>query len=353
MLRLWFKELISILCSLNIPSISNQSAEKTFTDEIYTKAGSGYRVYKNGLLLLAIDDNTAVQLKQSIRRLLALELVQKTELKNKNISKNDQADLSRKSKEERSRIPFLLHSTYRYLAHLTADGPRWIDLGIPTVGSSSSFTSRVMEYMGDEELLLRKISPQVILRHTKLENEGELKISNIFEMYLKTPGLPLLLNYETLFGGIRTGVSNGLFGLRSDIGVILGKPVFDVHGDMDILGKTKAESLLPKDETKEKSGDDKKKDDDTGKRKPEEKGERESDTKLTKSLVISAKIPWEKLSSVIGGVLAPLKEKDGNIQLKLEIKAITETGFDRTTLDSRVKETLRQIDADIEIWQED
>ena len=153
---------------------------KTFTDEIYTKAGSGYRVYKNGLLLLAIDDNTAVQLKQSIRRLLALELVQKTELKNKNISKNDQADLSRKSKEERSRIPFLLHSTYRYLAHLTADGPRWIDLGIPTVGSSSSFTSRVMEYMSDEELLLRKISPQVILRHTKLENEGELKISNIF-----------------------------------------------------------------------------------------------------------------------------------------------------------------------------
>jgi len=39
--------------------------------------------------------------------------------------------------------------------------------------------------------------------------------------------------------------------------------------------------------------------------------------------------------------------------MKLEIKAITETGFDRTTLDTRVKETLRQIDADIEIWQED
>jgi len=329
------------------PKLSHPSgAEKTFTDEIYTKAGSGYRVYKNGLLLLAIDDNTAVQLKQSIRRLLALELVQKTELKNKNISKNDQADLSRKSKEERSRIPFLLHSTYRYLAHLTADGPRWIDLGIPTVGSSSSFTSRVMEYMGDEELLLRKISPQVILRHTKLENDGELKISNIFEMYLKTPGLPLLLNYETLFGGIRTGVSNGLFGLQSDIGVILGKPVFDVHGDMDILGKTKAESLLPKDETEDKPEKEKKKDET-----PEE-GE-EPETKLTKSLVISAKIPWEKLSSIIGGVLAPLKEKDGNIQLKLEIKAITETGFDRTTLDTRVKETLRQIDADIEIWQED
>jgi len=336
------------------PKLSHpSSAEKTFTDKIYTNAGSGYRVYKNGLLLLAIDDNTAVQLKQSIRRLLALELVQKTELKNKNISKNDQADLSRKSKEERSRIPFLLHSTYRYLAHLTSDSPRWIDLGIPTVGSNSSFTSRVMEYMIDEELLLRKISPQVILRHTKLEDDGELKISSIFEMYLKTPGLPLLLNYETLFGGVRTGVSNGLFGLQSEIGIILGKSVFDVHGDMDILGKAKAESLLPKDETEDKHEEEKKKDDGTGKGKPEEKDGKESETKLTKSLVVSAKIPWEKLSSVISGVLAPLKEKDGSIQLKLEIKALTETGFDRTTLDSRVKETLRQIDADIEIWQED
>jgi hypothetical protein len=122
---------------------------------------------------------------------------------------------------------------------------------------------------------------------------------------------------------------------------------------MEILGKTKAESLLPKDETEDKLGKEKKKDDDTGKGKPEEKDGKKSETKLTKSLVISAKIPWEKLSSVIGGVLAPLKEKDGNIQLKLEIKAITETGFDRTTLDNRVKETLRQIDADIEIWQED
>ena len=104
--------------------------------------------------------------------------------------------------------------------------------------------------------------------------------------------------------------------------------------------------MLPKDETEDKPEKEKKKDE-----APVE-GE-EPETKLTKSLVISAKIPWEKLSSVIGGVLAPLKEKDGNIQLKLEIKAITETGFDRTTLDNRVKETLRQIDADIEIWQED
>jgi hypothetical protein len=330
------------------------SMEEVFTDGIYTKAGSGYRVYKNGLVLLAIDDNTAVHLKQSIRRLLALELVQKTEINKHNIAKSDQVELSKKSKDERSKVPFLMHSTYRYLAHLTTEGPRWIDLGIPTVGSSSTFTSRAFEYMVDEELLLKKISPQVILRHTKLDDDGELKINNVFEMYLKTPGLPLLFNWESLYGGIRTGVSQGLFGLRLDNHVAFRESVFDIHGEMDILGKSKAESERPtkeegtKPEAPKPGGEVK----DSGSDETQEEKKPEP-VRLTKSLVISSKVPWEKLSAIIGGVLAPLKEKDASIQLKLDIKAITETGFDRTTLDSRVKETLRQIGAEIEIWQED
>jgi len=338
------------------PTMAHPSSqEEGFTQEIYTKAGSGYRVYKNGLFLLAIDDNTAVQLKQSIRRLLALELVQKTELKKHNISKSDQAELYKKSKDERSKIPFLMHTAYRYLAHLTTEGPRWIDLGIPTVGSSSTFTSRTFEYMVDEEILLKKISPQVIIRHTKLDDDGELKINNIYEMYLKTPGLPLLLNWETIYGGIRTGVSQGLFGLRMDNRIAIRETIFDIHGEMEIIGKTKTESLLPKENSKEYSLPNqlKKSEGISSESADKTKEKEKTETKLIKSLVISTKIPWEKLSSVIGGVLAPLKERDGTIQLKLEVKAITETGFDRTTLDSRVKETLQQIGAEIEIWQED
>lgn len=330
------------------------SNEESFIDEIYKRAGAGYRVYKNGLLLLAIDDGIAVNLKQNIRKLLALELVHKDESKKQTITKNDWTELSRKSKEVKSQLPFLLHSAYRHLIRLSGNGPHIIPLGTPTVGDKQSFTSRVMERLADEEFLLKQISPQVILRHTQLEDDGELKISNIYEMYLKTPGLPLLTNYETLYGGVRTGVSKGLFGLRSDTGVVIRQSIFDVHGEMDLLGKSKAESLIPA-EGKVEPGETQKPSSikDSGKDKTE-KDDKEPDTvKQTKSLVILTKIPWEKLSSVIGGVLAPLKEKDANIQLKLDIRAITETGFDRTTLDSRVKETLRQIGADIETWQED
>ena len=342
---------IVVLSSNEAYSSSN---EKTFTDLIYQKAGSGYRVYKNGVLLLSLDENTSSNLKNNIRRLLALELVQKDKQKLQSIGKSDLQDLSTKLKTARSQIPYLLFSTYRYLSHLSSEGARWIDLGIPTVGSLLTFTSRVKDFMLDEELLLKQISPKVILRHTKLGDNDVLKISSIFEMYLKTPGLPLLLGYETLYGGIRLGVSSSLFGLQSDTGIVIGKSVFDIHGEMDILGISKAESLIPKEpefkhEKHEKPEDTK--DTPSGDKKgPDIKKEH---VKHIKSLEISAKVPWEKLSALISGVLSPLKEKDANIQLKINIKALTESGFDRTTLDSRVKETLQQIGAEIEIWQED
>lgn len=40
-------------------------------------------------------------------------------------------------------------------------------------------------------------------------------------------------------------------------------------------------------------------------------------------------------------------------EITIEIQADSEEGFDRTTLDSKVKETLRQIDAKIEEWKEE
>jgi len=60
-------------------------------------------------------------------------------------------------------------------------------------------------------------------------------------------------------------------------------------------------------------------------------------------LTLRAKIPWDKLSSIITGVIRPLRDKGGTPEITIEIKAKTDGNFDRTTLDSKVKETLQQI----------
>jgi hypothetical protein len=323
------------------------TAADKFTEEIYTKAGAGFRVYKNGLMLLAMDENSTNMLSKHIRRLLALEMVQKDEVQIKNIAKNDLLELSKKSNEAKSQIPYLLHSAYRHLGHLTNDGVRWIDLGMPTIGAFSSLSDRVKEHLCDEELMLTQISPQVILKHTKLGGEEEKNINDIFEMYLKTPGLPLLQSKETLLGGIRIGVQNSLFGLKMETGVVFGKAVFDIEGEMNIIGKSLAEKST---DSTEEELEEEEKEDDNGK-----KDEKKDDpaVKLVKSLTISSNVPWDQLSSLISGVIGPLKEKDAKIQIKMQLKALSETGFDRTTLDSKIKETLQQIGAEIDLWQED
>ena len=72
-----------------------------------------------------------------------------------------------------------------------------------------------------------------------------------------------------------------------------------------------------------------------------------------KRISLRAQIPWDKLSYIIGGVIRPLKDKGLPPEITIEIKADSEEGFDRTTLDSKVKETLRQIGAKIEEWKEE
>ena len=113
---------------------------------------------------------------------------------------------------------------------------------------------------------------------------------------------------------------------------------------MDIIGKSLAEKS-----TDDKAEELEKEEDDDDRKKTKKKDE----PKLVKSLTISSNIPWDQLSSLISGVIAPLKEKDAKIQIKMTLKALSESGFDRTTLDSKIKETLHQIGAEIDLWQED
>ena len=60
----------------------------------------------------------------------------------------------------------------------------------------------------------------------------------------------------------------------------------------------------------------------------------------------------DKLHSIIAGIITPLKDKGAEPEITLEIKAYASRGLDRTTLDAKIKETLTQIGAKIEEWNE-
>jgi hypothetical protein len=74
---------------------------------------------------------------------------------------------------------------------------------------------------------------------------------------------------------------------------------------------------------------------------------------VIRSVTLKAKVPWDKLSNIVSGVIRPLKEKGLPPEITIEIKWKSEEGFDRNTLDTKVKETLQQIGAKIEKWEEE
>lgn len=71
-----------------------------------------------------------------------------------------------------------------------------------------------------------------------------------------------------------------------------------------------------------------------------------------RSLTIRAKVPWDKLSEVIRGVIRPLREKGLIPEITIEIKGESREGFDSSNLHPKIKETLQQIGAKIERWEE-
>jgi hypothetical protein len=90
---------------------------------------------------------------------------------------------------------------------------------------------------------------------------------------------------------------------------------------------------------------------------PSTKGTEETGESITVGrthrLSIRAMIPWDKVSQVFSGVILPLKSAGAIPEITLEIHAHSDGGFDRTTLESKVKETLHQIGSEIEKWEEE
>jgi len=344
-----------VLLPFDLPHPGENS--DSFIEELYRQAGSGYRVYKNGILILAVDDNVALNLKKSIKRYLALNSIQNSQEIQSRITKTDLADLSRKITEVKTQIPFQLFLTYRYLAHQTGEGIRWIDLGQPSSGSQNTLSGRVKDFLVSEELLLERVSPRVLVNFIKLGPKDEKCINDIYEMFLKIPNLPLLWNQETLYGAIRLGVSESTFGLKKDGEIIFGRPLFDVDGKMSLIGPDLAKELIGKkvaEPGSEKVSGETPTTSSTEKPEQHEPDQAIGKTEpLPKHLTLSAIIPWEKISGIASGVIGPLKARDAQLKIKVEVTAMSEQGFDRTTLDTRVKETLQQIGAQIEIWQED
>ncbi|MDZ7295829.1 MAG: DUF499 domain-containing protein [candidate division KSB1 bacterium] len=329
------------------PEHTRKGAEsEAFARELLEKCGQTFRTYRNTLLLLTADAAELASARQQIKRYLAYRAIRDDKALLRQLSEENKNVLNNKLKDAEGGIAHQLLSAYRHLAKADEHGIRWLDLGLPTVGARPSLAHRVREYLRGEDLLLAKISPRRILEKALNEAEQEKPVDEIYEAFLRYPNLPMLERKEVLLEAMAQGAQEGTFGVR------IGERVF--FRERPSLSESGAEAIL----VREPGVPDQPSSGTTGEEQPgtqptpkvaEGGGEPTQPAAMTTRTIhayhLQATIPWDKFSEFVRGVVMPLRQDEAELKIEVRLEARAEGGIKQSTLEQKVRETLRQIGA--------
>lgn len=350
-----------------------ENETEQFTREIFDNTGATFRIYRNTLFIVALDAGASASLERQLRRFLALHDISSDT--NISLTASARDELRTKLEDVKKDLPYLIIAAYRHVAWRSNGDVIWRDMGLPTVGVKPSLSERVWQYLKDEEQILSSLTPKLILDRAFGKDELEKTLQDVYDIFLKTPGLPCLESEKILIEAVRQGVRTGLLGVRIDSKLYFRETPPDLSLNTTIVRPEKAEEEKKKctdiatgtggtgGYTSTKGSDNKDiviKEDkidnmDLGGKQilsGGAEGSRQAGSPKVKRISIKASIPWDKLSQIVTGVIRPLKACGSEPEIIIEIKAEAESGFDRNTLDSKVKETLQQLGSSIVEWDE-
>jgi hypothetical protein len=328
-----------------------------FAKELLDNAGVTFRIYRNTLFVVAFDPGAYAGLERSLRRFIALQEIAQD--KSLSLTPSAREEVQTKLKQAEKDLPFQMIAAYRHVGWYGNGAVAWRDIGLPTVGEKS-LSGRVFQSLKNEERILSLITPKLILERAFREDEEEKSVQEIYELFLKTPGLPCLESENVLVEAVKQGVKSRLLGIRIGERVYFDEAVLDVPPDALVLRPEKAAAEKEAEAVVTPGGE--RVVYPPGGEQAEPGTRPDSATKEEQpgfptphritQVAIKAAVPWDKLSSIVTGVTRPLKGAGSDPEIIIEIKAQSASGFDRTTLDSKVKETLQQLGATIIEWEE-
>lgn len=327
-----------------------------FAAELAGRAGLSPRIFRNALFLVAVDPATYPGLERALRHYLALE----------DISRDPDISLSARSREElKSRLetakkdlPRQVLTAYRLVGWAPNGGVMFKDMSIPTIGSGESLAQRVLQYLKDEQKLLSSMTPKLVLDRGFAQEEMEKPLREVYDLFLKTPGLPCLESQSVLLSAVSQGARNKILGVRAGKVVYFGQEPPGISLDDVVMRPEQAEKALAEkklEPTDRDWGNGPEIPPLGGREMPGQEtggGSPEGRRQVVKSLRIRATLPWDKVSNLVMGVLKPLKDRGGEPKITVEIEASSPDGFDRMTLDLKVRETLQQLGSAILQWDE-
>ncbi len=343
------------LAILSPQQVRQSSGTATFVEELLGKAGTTFRTYRNTLVVLAPDMAEAAALRERVKRSLALRAIQDDKALVRQLSEENRKTLESKLKDAEGGLPFQVLSAYRHLAKAGEAGVEWLDLGLPTVGEKGPLARRVRDSLRGQESLVDRLAPHRLLEKALRADEQEKPLADIVEAFLRYPHLPMLESEAVVTRAVAQGVATGLFGVRVEEHVYFGEPVPESALSYGaVLLRKEAAGAARRAEASEAV--------------PIEVGRGDGRPSAVKeglpsatagpttahagaaisALHLRVKVPWDKLSDFLRGVVLPLRGDGADLELEVMLDARGAPGsIKASTLEQKVKETLQQIGAKV------
>ncbi len=318
-----------------------------FVADLIGKHGTTFRTYKNTLLVLAPDAGELSMLRQQVKRYLALRSIQADKELVRRLSDQTRKNLDERLRSADKSIQSGVLSTYRWLSKAKNSGVEWFDIGLPTVGEKISLARRVREYLEANDLFLSKIGPAKLLEKAVAPEDQEKRLSDIYEAFLRFPGLPMIAGEDVILSAVSEGARTGVFGVRVGSRMYLNEapPSFGVDS---VLVRREAIPSPGPSEVEPGAGS-------TSSLVQPSAGEgvgvgSSASQPMTglRTFRIRMRVPWDKLSDVVKGVVIPLRNDGADLEIEVYLEAHSgDRRIRKVTLDRYVGETLSQIGAEV------
>jgi len=322
-----------------------------FIQKLINNYGTKHRKYKNVLVFLVADEIYYQQLIRNVRRYLALQSINE-EYRIKGLSEEQKRDLLNKLRNAETEVLQIIASTYRHIVIGDGKELKSYDIGAFIYVPSNPFSNLVWQTLRDNEKLLEKLDPNLLIG-TKWslwpKTKDVIDTKTLWEYFTQYTNLPILADENVLKSSICQGIQRGIFGYGLGDGkkfdtVFFKKYVeenqIDISESSWLLKADEAVKLittefLPKEEVipgKEEAGLEVK----------EPKEFREGGVRKVREISLEVDLDWQNWDNFFREVIDPLREENADIIINLKLKASSDEGIKKDTLDLRILESLNQ-----------
>ena len=336
------------------------------------RRGLSFREYQNTLFFALADVSAFAQLREDVKTYLALEEIEEQVKAGTSPLPEEKLDEVRRRKRAIDRD---FSWKVRRMYHTLRVGSQEIDLGQPVAGSETLSHWYWRELTsGERGLIVTQLHYRMLVNKFMAQN-NQVPSAVILGQFYKNPTLPAPSEQGVVARAIQLGVKDGALGLadlrdsrvardsfRYEINIPLGDVTFG-EGEA-LLSKAQCEALLarwaeedqakmPTPEPEPRGGEEPGGrggggEPGTGPESPEPPTPPEEKECYHRLRLVISGVPASRIADVNRGIFIPLSNVvDGSLTFTLELDVTSQEGITQDTLENKIKETVRQIGAEV------